>query len=72
MIVTDEHPDLKNDNSGVDKLKQACQEYIEYLKSEERHEDVDGDYENAIFETALESVYGENIWELINQLKSGK
>ena len=47
-------------------IKQACNEYMEYLRSPEYNEDGIGDYENAIFEAALESVYGNEVWTEIN------
>jgi hypothetical protein len=53
----------------VKELVVACDEYMEYLKSGERHEDKDGDYKNTIFEKALEAVFGKNIWDEIRKYK---
>lgn len=58
-------PKIKDD-PDLSNLKQAVREYLEYLESDERHEDSYDDYENAIFEAAMETFYGENIWGFIN------
>lgn len=50
----------------MDELKQACEEYIAYIEGKEYHEDGTDDYENAVFEAALELVFGAGIWDRIN------
>lgn len=49
-------------------LEKICQDYIDYCASDEYHED--NDYEHYIYETALETVFGEDIWKFINNLNS--
>lgn len=55
-------------NPDFTKLIEALQEYIDFVGSDDFHEDVDDDYENEIFETALEAVYGPNVWNWINEV----
>jgi hypothetical protein len=54
---------------GLDDLQSSIVEYLEYLESPERHEDVDRDYENQIFESAMEAFCGADIWDFINSIK---
>lgn len=44
-------------------LREACLEYMRYLESEDFHPDNLDDYENGIFEAAMEFVFDENVWE---------
>ena len=46
-------------------LIDGCQEYLDYLTSEEYHED--NDLEHFIFESAMEAVFGKDVWEYINK-----
>lgn len=50
----------------MDELKQACEEYLAYIEGEEYHEDGTDNYEHAVFEAALELVFGAGIWDRIN------
>ena len=49
---------------NLDRLKEICQNYIDYIDSDDFHED--NDFEYFIFETALEAIYGVNIFDYIN------
>ena len=51
-----------------DELKQACEDYLEYLASDESNMDRDEDYENDIFEKAMEFCCGDNIFDDVNRL----
>ena len=51
-----------------DALKQACKNYLDYLADEESNVDGDDDYENDIFEKAMELCMGEDIWDEVNGL----
>lgn len=50
-------------------LEKACEDYIYYIKSDERiGEDYDSNYVNEIFEKAIEAFYPEEtIWDYINE-----
>jgi hypothetical protein len=54
-------------NPNFTDLIEAAQEYVEYIDSEEYHEDGLSDYENQIFESAMEAVFGSKIWCWINE-----
>lgn len=47
-------------------LRDLCQQYIDYLTSDEYHED--SDYDHYIFEKALEAVFGINVWDYVNNI----
>jgi len=47
-------------------LRAACQEYMQWLESDEYSEDEADDYRNAIFEAAMESIFGTDICERHN------
>ena len=51
-----------------DKLMRECIEYMEFIASEDYHEDGQGNYEHAIFEVAMKFVYGEKAFDEINRL----
>lgn len=59
----------KNKDMGEDltELKKACQDYIDFVFSEDYHGDGASDYKNAVFEAAIEAFYGEDIWDKINE-----
>lgn len=57
-----QHRDLK-----LKKLKDQCQEYLDFIFSEDYHEDGMGDREHYIFEHAMELFHGEEIWNKINE-----
>jgi len=44
--------------AALDKVKNAVEEYIEYMWSDERLEDNDENYQNHIFETAVLAIMG--------------
>lgn len=49
---------------NIQPLKSICQEYIDFVASEEHHED--NDFKNHIFEKAMITIYGENVFDWIN------
>lgn len=53
-----------------DSVKEACKSYIEFLYSEDYNEDELDDYQNQIFETALQMVYGYEVWDYVNEIVS--
>ena len=57
---------IKNTNVNIDGMIEACEEYIEFVGSDKFHSDKLGNYENSIFERALEGVYGPDVFNFIN------
>jgi hypothetical protein len=57
----------KNDEIDNSEITEACEEYLLFLTSEQYNEDRLIDYENNIFEKALEAVYGEDVWDFVNE-----
>lgn len=48
-------------------IKQACDDYMFFLRSERYHEDMLGDYEKVIFEASMEHYLGKDIWKEISE-----
>jgi hypothetical protein len=57
---------IQVDSPDFTDLIRSAQEYVEYISSEDYHEDGLSDYENQIFESAMEAVFGPKIWDWIN------
>lgn len=45
-------------------LRKICQRYVNFIDSDQCHED--NDYKNYIFETAMETIYGDDVWKFVN------
>jgi hypothetical protein len=50
----------------MEELRKACEEFMAWLESDDYHEDGMDDHENAVFEAAMEAVFGEEIWDRVN------
>jgi len=50
----------------MDRLKKECQDYLDFLDSDDFNEDRLNDYEHSIFEAALEMFHGKDIWDVVN------
>jgi hypothetical protein len=46
-------------------LRSICQEYIDELESDNEY--IDDDFEHYIFETAMKTVFGKDVFKWINQ-----
>lgn len=55
-------------NKALTAIKEAVEEYLAYVESDEYHADGVDDYENAIFEAAVEAYGGAGVWEKINEI----
>jgi hypothetical protein len=53
------------DNIDLQKLRNICQDYIEFIDDDEEYHE-DNDYDHYIFESAMETVFGKDIWDFIN------
>jgi len=60
----EEPKELKQPNFSA--LIAEVQAYIEYMGSEDYHEDGASDYEHSVFEAAIEAVYGPDVWKWVN------
>ena len=49
-----------------DKLKDVCVEYMEFLASENYHED--NDWDHWIYEAAMKFIYGVDVFKEVNRL----
>lgn len=56
---------LSKDDAYIE-LKKAIQVYFDELEKKDLEDEVDDNYENAIFERAVELFYGEDVWDWIN------
>lgn len=60
-------PTLLKDND-LSELREACGEYIDFIDNDEDYnEDRLSNYENTIFEKALEVIYGSKVWNFVNE-----
>lgn len=51
----------------LSELREAVQDYIDYIDSDEYHPDRDDKYENAVLERAVEALFGEEVYIWINK-----
>ena len=47
-------------------LIRVCQEYVDFMDSDNINEDYLDEYHNSIYEIALETIYGNDCWDFIN------
>lgn len=52
----------------LEPIADACEEYLQWLESDDYHEDEISNYENTIVETVLETLYGDKVYEFINKM----
>lgn len=46
-------------------LRKICQDYIDFIDNDEEYHE-DNDYNQYVFETALEMIFGKDVYEYIN------
>jgi hypothetical protein len=49
----------------LEPLKDICQQYIDFVDNDEEYHE-DHDFKEYIFETAVQMLYGEKVWDWIN------
>lgn len=54
--------------TSYDKLKEACEDYLEHLADDEGSSDEDKNYENDIFEKAMKLCCGDKVFDEVNRL----
>lgn len=47
-------------------LRKICQDYIDFIDNDEEYHE-DNDYNQYVFETALETIFGKDVYEYINK-----
>jgi hypothetical protein len=56
---------LNTEGIDLNALKGICQNYIDFVDNDEEYHE-DNDYDHHIFETAMETVFGKEVWNFIN------
>ena len=51
-------------HTDFNKLVETCQKYINYVDSDDYHED--NDWSHYIYEAVIETLYGKDVWKWIN------
>ena len=59
---------MSTESERFEKLKEVCNEYLDFVKSDEYMEDNLSDYEHNIFELATEYILGDGIFDKINKI----
>ncbi len=49
----------------LQKLRKICQDYINFIDNDEKYSE-DNDYDHHIFEVAMETVFGKDVWNFVN------
>ena len=64
MNDTIERPDeLSRPEIDIDPLRMICEDYMDAISTNKY---VDDDLEHYIFECAMETLYGDDVWDYIN------
>ena len=65
-----EKPNLLNDKEiDLKGLKKICQDYIDFIDNDEEYYE-DNDFSEYIFEKAMQTFFGNNVFEWINKRHS--
>ena len=56
---------LNTEEINLTALKEICQNYIDFVDNDKEYHE-DNDYDHYIFETAMETVFGKEVWNFIN------
>ena len=56
---------LKTEEIDLTALKEICQSYIDFVDNDEKYHE-NNNYDQYIFETAMETVFGKKVWDFIN------
>lgn len=56
---------LKDEEINLKELKEQCQYYIDYMDDDEIYHE-DNDNAHCVFEKAMETLFGKDVWEFIN------
>ena len=47
------------------RLREICQEYLDFVDDDKEYHE-DNDYDIYIFEAAMQTIFGEGVWDFIN------
>jgi hypothetical protein len=53
-------------NINLDGLISECESYLDFIESDDFHEDIMNKYENSIYEFVINSLYGDEFFDLLN------
>ena len=53
------------ENVDTKKLSEICQQYIDFVDNDKEYHE-DNDFDHYIFESAMETIFGEKVWDFIN------
>ena len=56
---------LNTEEIDLSALKEICQNYIDFVDNDEKYHE-DNDYDHCIFEIAMETIFGKEVWNFIN------
>jgi len=56
---------IRNGDVELTALRHICKSYIDFINSDDYHED--NDYDHYIFEEAVKAVYGKDIFDWVNK-----
>ena len=53
------------ENVETKQLSEICQKYIDFVDNDKEYHE-DNNFKQFIFEAAMESIFGEDVWDFIN------
>jgi len=56
---------LNTEEIELTALKEICQSYVDFVDNDEEYHE-DNCYDSYIFETAIETIFGKEVWDFIN------
>jgi len=56
---------LKAEEIDLTSLRDICQSYIDFIDNDKEYCE-DNDYDEYIFETAMNTIFGKKVWDFIN------
>lgn len=57
---------IRKSEVDITLLIQSCEDFIDFLDSDEYHEDKIENYENDIFVQTMQAIYGKEVFNFIN------
>lgn len=57
---------LKDEDFNLKDLKDTCQGYLDFVDNDKEYNE-DNDYSSYIFETAMEALFGKDVFQWVNQ-----
>ena len=57
------------DNPDLNSLREICQEYVDFIDNDDEYHE-DNNYDHYIFEEAMTTIFGEDVWDFINNRRA--